>query len=390
MAQTDQAGDDRTAGATGGTPVWDLGVRLFHWLLVTAVAVAAATGLLGSRTTLDVHLVAGGVIATLLAARIVWGFAGGTYARFSSFVRGPRALLAHVREIAANRAPRHLGHNPLGGLMVLALMLALILLAATGLVLLGGWSKEGPIAPFASFALGAAVRPLHEALAYGLLALIACHVAGVAVESLRTRENLVRAMITGRKAGARAGHAAPPRTARPVLAWSMTLPLLAGASWLVWHLSSRPPLGVPVGVLDASYAAECGACHTPHHPSLAPARTWAGVMAGLDDHFGDNASLGAELARTISDYLAANAAERWDTAAANLLRRPATSEPLRITATDGWQQAHRAIPSEAFKTKAVGGKVNCARCHQDADRGRFALRAIAIPSSAQAASGGSS
>lgn len=361
------------------TLVWDRAVRAFHWLLVAAVATAAATGLGGSKQTLDIHLVAGTLIATLIVLRCTWGMLGTTYARFASFVPGPRRLLHHLGELLSGTAPAHVGHNPLGGAMVVALLATLTALTVTGVVVLGGAIKDGPLAAFTPYDLGEALRRWHAWLAYGLLGLVALHVIGVLVESLRTRESLVGAMITGAKAERPDAVGAPPRRARSGLALVVSLLLIGSGAAAIVHLSGKPALGVPTGPLDAAYARECGACHTPHHPSLAAAATWAGVMARLDDHFGDNASLGPDAAAALGAYLAANAAERWDSPAARQLGSPATTDPLRITATPGWQRIHGTVPDAAFATKAVGGKVNCANCHQDAASGRFAPRAINVP-----------
>jgi cytochrome c len=102
-------------------------------------------------------------------------------------------------------------------------------------------------------------------------------------------------------------------------------------------------------------------------------------MDNLGDHFGDNASLDSGVTAALLTYLTTNSAEHWDTNAANRLRKASAAEPLRITATDGWKRIHRDIPEAVFKRKSVGGKLNCASCHMDAETGRFAPRAIAIP-----------
>lgn len=359
--------------------VWDAGVRAFHWLLVAAVAGALATGFLDEKWLVDTHVVLGITITVLLLLRIVWGFTGSTYARFSSFVCRPSAALAHARDLLRGRAKHHVGHNPPGTLMILSLLVVLTALVATGVVVLGGVVKEGPLAAVTTFAAGRTAKEVHEFLAFALLGLIALHVAGVVTEGLRTRENLVRAMLTGMKRAPAGAITAPETKARPWLAAGLCLVGLAIAAAGVVHLSGRPALGVPTAPLDPTYVRECKSCHAPHHPSLASAATWSAIMAGLDDHFGDNAGLEAVLATEIARYLTTNAAEHWDTLAANRLRRPSAAAPLRITATEGWRRIHRDIPDATFGRKSVGGKLNCAGCHADADTGRFAPRAISIP-----------
>lgn len=369
-------GETRSDGAV---VVWDLGVRLFHWLLVTAVGGAAWTGFFGTRQTLDIHLVCGVAIVALLVWRCLWGGLGSTYARFRSFVVRPRTLLHHLREMLSGRAPPHVGHNPLGGLMVLVLMLVLTALVVSGTMALGGAVKDGPLAAFMSYTTGVAARRIHELVAYGLLALVGAHVGGVLLESWRTRESLIGAMLTGRKPARGDAVGAVPAVGRPGLALVAVAALLIAAAGAIVQASLLPPLGVPVVALPPAYVKECSACHTPHHPSLAPAASWARILAGLDDHFGDNASLPSSTTVEFQAFLSANAAERWDSPAANRFRVPSDAEPLRITATAGWREIHRGVAESTFAAKAVGGRLNCANCHQDAASGRFAPRAILIP-----------
>ncbi len=181
--------DTLAVGAGGATPpatvkVWDPFVRVFHWSLVMLFAIAFLTGDEAER----VHIAAGYGIAALLALRIVWGFVGPRHARFADFVRSPRATIAYVRDAITFRAKRHLGHNPAGGVMVIALLLMLIGTSVTGYLLTTDayWGSD-------------ALEDVHGAFAAATVGLIALHILGVLVTSLVHRENLVKAMITGRK-----------------------------------------------------------------------------------------------------------------------------------------------------------------------------------------------
>lgn len=187
------------SGAAELTRVWGLGVRLFHWLLVGAVAVALITGLYASPRFLNVHLGAGVAIGGLIAFRILWGFIGPTYARFSGFPIAPSAIVADLAGFSAGRRPPYLGHNPLGSLMVLALLAVLTLNVITGVVTLGGVDKQGPAAFIVSYVAGAATQRVHQALAYVLLLMILVHLIGVAYESVRSHPKLLLAMVTGEK-----------------------------------------------------------------------------------------------------------------------------------------------------------------------------------------------
>ena len=164
--------------------VWDVPVRVFHWLLAAAFAGALLTA--ESERLRVTHVRLGYAIAGLVLFRIVWGFAGSRYARFSSFVTGPSAVWRYLRAVPTARPEHHVGHNPAGAAVILALLgLAL----TTGLT---GWLGYEAIA-------GDWVTDIHELSAYAMLALVGVHVAGVVLASLRHRENLVAAMVTGWK-----------------------------------------------------------------------------------------------------------------------------------------------------------------------------------------------
>ncbi len=369
----------RSQHARARVPVWDLCVRLFHWLLVAAIAMAAVTGFLADAPWVDVHIWAGVLAAGLVILRIIWGLLGTRHARFADFVVWPKTLLAHVRSLRRGSAGRHLGHNPLGGAMVLVLLVTIIAIAATGVIVLGGTLKAGPLAFATSFATGRQLGELHELLAFVLLGLIALHLAGVFAESRRTRENLVRAMIDGKKEAREANPLPAERQAHSFLASSIAAVILLVSAAAVWSLAARPGLGVPAPGLDPTYAEECGACHIAYHPSLLPRASWDALMAGLDDHFGENAGLDDATTARITAYLQDNGAEAYDTKPANAFRRVTAEKAFTITATPFWVRMHADIPDRVFASKTVAQRGNCEACHSDARSGRFYPGAIDIP-----------
>jgi cytochrome b len=183
------AHDNVMIEAGGATPpatvkVWDPFVRVFHWSLVALFVIAYATGDEVER----VHIAAGYGIAGLLMLRIVWGIIGPRHARFTDFVRPPREALGYLRDALMLRARRYIGHNPAGGLMVVALI-----------IMLGGTCMTGYMMTTNAFWGSEAMEEVHGALANATIALIALHVLGVLVSSFEHRENLVKAMVTGRK-----------------------------------------------------------------------------------------------------------------------------------------------------------------------------------------------
>jgi cytochrome b len=178
-----------------GRLVWDLPVRLVHWLIVLAVAGSWATHYAGVEW-FAWHRRLGYTVLVLVAFRIVWGFVGTRHARFGHFVRGPRAILDYLR---GRTAVAPVGHNPVGALGVVALLGVLFVQAATGLVANDEIMNAGPFYGWIDPALSNRLTTLHRQSSDVLLALIGLHVLAVAWHVLGRRRPLLKAMLTGRK-----------------------------------------------------------------------------------------------------------------------------------------------------------------------------------------------
>ena len=178
--------------------VWDLPVRLFHWLLAASVVTSWAMAELGF---MRLHFLCGYTILTLLLFRLGWGIVGSHPARFATFVRGPRAALEHLRELRLppDRVPPVLGHNPLGGWMVVTLLLVLLVQAGSGLFTSDDIMVDGPFVDLASNTAVKTLSTTHRLLFDLIFVLVATHVAVIAAYLVIRRENLIRPMITGRK-----------------------------------------------------------------------------------------------------------------------------------------------------------------------------------------------
>lgn len=159
-------------------------MRLLHWSLVLTVAMSWLT----SEQIGPAHEYWGYGTAAIVCARLLWGFVGSRYARFTQFLRGIHPTLHYARDVLSRRAPRYLGHNPLGGWMVLALLTCLVMLTFTG------W-----LATTDMFWGYAWLVQVHEALGWALLFFVALHVAGVVFTSWQHRENLIAPMLNGSK-----------------------------------------------------------------------------------------------------------------------------------------------------------------------------------------------
>ncbi len=178
--------------------VWDPLVRIFHWTLVACFLLAYIT----EEDFLPLHVWSGYLVFGLLLIRLFWGLIGSRYARFSSFVFSPATVTQYLKDTLLLRAKRHLGHNPAGGAMIVALLASLLFTTVTGMATYGAADAAGPLASWFSQVghLGEEwLEDVHEFCADFTVLLVVVHVSGVMVESLIHRENLVRSMIDGYK-----------------------------------------------------------------------------------------------------------------------------------------------------------------------------------------------
>ncbi len=189
MAQTQQCGNN-------AVPVWDIPVRLFHWILVLLIAFSWLSNKMDWMTW---HMYSGYTILTLVLFRILWGFVGSTHARFSDFICGPRALIAYVKTLPSRTAAKFAGHNPLGGISVVLILLCVLVQAGTGLFANDDIINEGPLYKHVSKALSDWLTTIHKYNFNVLLALIGVHVAAVLYYLVWKSENLIKPMFTGRK-----------------------------------------------------------------------------------------------------------------------------------------------------------------------------------------------
>ncbi|RDE19382.1 cytochrome B [Motiliproteus coralliicola] len=175
--------------------VWDPYVRIFHWSLVFFFTLAFVT----EDDWLRLHTFAGYTVTGLVIFRVCWGLIGSRYARFSHFLYRPSRIAAYLRSLLTRHPKHYLGHNPAGGAMILLMLLMLSLTAFTGMATLAT-EGLGPLAgTFFAFWSEDLLEESHELFANAMLLLVFLHIAGVLVSSLLHRENLILAMLTGRK-----------------------------------------------------------------------------------------------------------------------------------------------------------------------------------------------
>jgi cytochrome b len=212
--------------------VWDLPTRIFHWALAALVIFSFTTGKVGGGW-MEWHLKSGYAIAALLVFRLAWGFAGSQTARFTGFLRGPRAALDYARQTFGGRQPFTEGHNPMGGWMVVFMLALLALQAASGLFADDEIATQGPLAAKVSNALVARMTTIHKYNEWVIVGAVALHVIAVAAYQWGLKVDLLRPMFRGWKHVPAELRATEPRRASNILAVVLAALAASLVYWLV-------------------------------------------------------------------------------------------------------------------------------------------------------------
>ncbi|RYY02536.1 MAG: cytochrome B [Gammaproteobacteria bacterium] len=224
--------------------IWDVPVRIFHWSLVTLFIAAYVTNLLGPNY-FNYHLWAGYGIIVLVVFRILWGFVGTYHARFFNFVRTPVATTKYALSVLRKKDVHYLGHNPLGAVMVIALLLAILVQAVTGLFSNDEIINLGPLYGYINDDLSLKLTSIHRQLFYWIAGAIFLHIAAVLFHVWFKRDNIVKAMFTGKK---NTDELAEEKSISSSRIWLAIIIVAIVIAALVWIIS-----GAPEAVSDPGY-----------------------------------------------------------------------------------------------------------------------------------------
>ncbi|WP_085316602.1 cytochrome b/b6 domain-containing protein [Derxia lacustris] len=243
--------------ATARVQVWDLPLRVFHWSLVLAVAVALVTGELGG-SLMEIHAKAGLTIVGLVAFRLTWGLVGSTHARFLRFAPTPARLRAYLQG-----RWHGVGHNPLGAFSVFALLGLLAVQATTGLFGNDDITFTGPLFELVEESFAGKLTTLHKQLANLLIGLVVLHLAAIVFYARVKRRNLVKPMVTGWtevRASAAEAEPLPDRRGGGPLAFVLALAVALGAVWVAnggpWKTAQPAAAPAAATTTDAPAAAK--------------------------------------------------------------------------------------------------------------------------------------
>ena len=210
--------------------VWDIPTRLFHWVLVGLVICSLVTGNIG-LSAMQYHEWSGVAIIILIGFRLAWGFVGGQHSRFKNFIKGPRVVVRYASSLMRKDSNRHIGHNPLGGWSVIAMLTSLLIQAGTGLFANDNILTEGPLYYLVSKETSDWLTGVHHLNKKVLIGLVIIHICAVLFYLMVKRDNLIKPMITGKKIW---NHSQHPSRGNPLVAFIIAAAVTFVAYFLIY------------------------------------------------------------------------------------------------------------------------------------------------------------
>lgn len=369
--------------------VWDLQTRIFHWSLAACMLCTLLTAnilrllgihLLNKDTWLAFHIGTGTAVGTLLAFRVLWGFCGPRYSRFSSLRLSIKELFEYLDAVRRNLKTSHTGHNPAASWSALGITALGIFEVVSGTVLFSLDEGRGVLKflylDFHSYA--EPLKLLHHWLAYVVVAIVVGHICGVLNETFRHKTGIVTAMITGKKPSQDPETPHSPGAILTTASYALVLSPLLVTLFFSTSMETRQPSSL---ALPSTYRKECASCHMAFPPNLLPAASWQAVMANLQDHFGDDASIDEGTRKEIEDFLVGNSAERSREEASIKLTRSIGKggTVLRVTEIPYWKEKHGKLDVSIYRRGTIKSRSNCVACHKWAESGSFEDGDIRIP-----------
>ena len=363
------------------TYIWSLPTRIFHMMFATFILTAYFSGDEDKLSTL--HVSFGYAVGVLVIYRILWGFVGPAYSRFSDFALHVKELKEFVFNIFNHK--KYAGHNPAASFVMISMFGVVLLTVITGILTYGIQEGRGILSflntPY--FKEMKLFKEVHEFFSTFLIILVALHVSGVIFDRLIDKKsNTLGSIVNGYK---------------NIEAPSVTLTLFQ-------KIFSFFALGLAIGVLfysfffnsiltksqyfpisykqeNSAFVAECGSCHTLYPPYLLPRESWSKMMDGLDEHFGEDASLDETTRVSIKEYLMKNSAESSTKESAFYILESIKGDKdiIAITQTPYWKHRHQNIDRNIFSSNEIKSKANCKACHSDIEKGMIEDINIKIP-----------
>lgn len=373
--------------------VWPIYTRIIHWLIASSFTFAFIFSLY--ENLLNLHVAVGIIFGLMLVYRIIWGFVGPQYARFSTLKLSLEKLKFYFTEKVQNRYREiPAGHNPASSWFTIIVLVVGSIISITGLLLYGIQEGKGYLGFLNDhyYMYMDSLFNIHKYASYTLLVWAIIHVVGVLVEQFYHKTNMIFAMITGYKKAK--GEDSETGKYKSGLTWTFLI-----ISAMVFFVSvdgrNNPFVVSKYKQHDYkhesfTYYSECGACHKPYPPFMLPASSWERIREGLKNHFGEEISptmtkgenrISINDQTAIFNYLIRNSADKSTREISVKVMKSLNGARGRksITKIRYWKDVHSSISNETFKSRKVKDKSNCFACHKNFDKGMLEDIDIEIP-----------
>ena len=338
--------------------IWSFALRISHFIMIISFF-----GAYFSKGF--IHAFFGLLFGALVILRIIWGFVGTKYSRFKDFEL--KGLFAYLKSVLQAKHQNFIGHNPASSLFVLVMLGVSVFLVVLGYLASGSEEGVGYFAfmleNYSSFAW---IKDAHEVLANALLAIVCVHICGAFLDCVLNKAAASKSMINGYK---NSYENVEFHKFHRLFSAFWLLVILLSAFYLLSPKNTLFALGLqPVDykAQNSDFAHECAQCHTLYAPFMQTSDKHEKIMANLENHFGDDASIDDEINERILEFLRQNSAEKSDSKWAIKF---AKNDDIAITSSPFWQKAHESLDKEIFKRDKIKSKANCAACHENIEKG---------------------
>jgi len=364
------------------TYIWTLPTRIFHWMFVFYILIMFVTS--EEENLLRFHASFGYGIAVLILFRLIWGVMGPRYSRFSEW---PLSIKEAIDFTLSLLKPKryYTGHNPAASFVMLAILIVTLFTLLSGVLTYGIQEGRGVFSGLNStfFKDMEIFEEVHEFFSNLLLLFIFAHLGGIVVDYLLHKESgTLGSMFSGYKNLSDSN--AKLTTIQKFVAWVF---LTVAAVLPIYMILTETALtksrysAIDYNKEHPLFVEECASCHTLYPPNLLPKHSWKKLMANLQNHFGDDASLDEADRVSIESYLLSNSAESSTKEASHYILNSIhkRKDIIAITKTPYWREKHSLIDKKVFLSSKVKSKANCKACHTQFEKGLIEDRLISIP-----------
>ena len=363
--------------------IWPFANRISHLLMILFFTVAYILG--DFKDLLSYHVAFGLALGVLFAFRTVWGFIGPKYSRFKDFNFNLYDLKDYLLSVFS-KTKEYVGHNPASSYAIVAMIVVAFLSIITGLLAYGIEENHGILSFLHStyFKKMEIFKEFHEFFSNLFLAIVGVHMAGALIDKFIKKSDAVDSMVSGYKKLTQSVHVKVNIFQNfYVLAW-----IVLSVFSLYYLIFTKDNIFIANANIKQNYALihkdfanECGSCHITYPPFLLPKKSWTLMMSGLENHFGDDASIDKATNHSILAFLKQNSAENSTHQAALGILKSLKDDngTIAITKTPFWKKRHKKVSKDLFASKEVKSRANCKACHTDIQNGLIENDLINLP-----------